>query len=1179
MQFMKGNRKQSAVLAGSKKLLAALSLLPIGGFVSAQTMNLSDLPLNVQSEIPPNIIVSLDDSGSMAWGWMPDGRNADRDQIWYRSSHFNKIYYDPTVDYVAPNNSDGSAGTDANYFNARRGYYYPGSFVDIDLSTSFRALYYHYSTGALSWRGAAQPAFYYQFSDDVTVNPSCTGTPAQNLRDANCYTQVVIETDTYPNAQGRTLAQERTNFANWFQYYGNRADASKSAMRRAFTPQSVRNTVRLGRQSFNQDQSVRSGSETQDNNNLAELTPTERAGFYSWVDSVRTSGGTPLRRTVYRAGEYFKNDKAYYANASSKSGPLIGCRVNTHIMVTDGYYNGGFTTPTNFRRDQTDVTLPDAVNYVAANTPVYRNANDSSSISDLTFHYWATDLRPEANNITPFESNIAGIDVTDYWDPRNDPATWQHMNSFGIAFGAEGTVPTDDATLQQLIDGTISWPNTNTGQPTTIDDLYHSSLNGRGDFYNAVSPDELVNALNEITNRIGDRQGNAPQVGASSGRISDGSKVYIASFSTESWSGDLQSFQISDGSDFKSGLSGCNSKPLGSICNPDSPIWSVEEKNDELESHMQPASRKIFTYNNTAGAGSGQPAGTGINFEWNASTPLTATQQALLNGIDGLGKDRVNYLRGDDSNERDNGGDFRTRSSIAGGTNPASRTGPIIHSNPTYAGPGGTELQFALPPGLEANDYAIPSRTPVVYAGGNDGMLHAFDASNGASAGTEIFAYVPDMLMPKLSKLTEPGFKSGAYVDGPLALQDAYYDGSWRSLLVGGLRTGGQGYFALDVTNPPTGATANPSSIVEWEFSDFHDSDMGFSFGEPIIAKANNGEWVVIVANGYNSTVADGRVGSGKAVLFVLAADDGEVLAKIPVGNGSAGSPSGLSSPVAVSDIDVDHFTTLSNGTDADQYTVDYVYAGDLEGKLWKFDLSSTNPANWNSAALMYNAGSGQAITAKPAVGTFPTQGSSASNKQYRFVYFGTGKYNEPNDVFSKTQQSFYGIVDDDTWTSSSSAAVTKSDMVEQTFSGNFISSNPLASTDKGWWLDLEVGSSAERVVGGLAVVSNVVAFTTVQPNGNPCDAGGTSYLYALNRFSGGATSSQVIDYNSDGEITSSDYGTGDTVQSRKELGSIVIDTNLLGGPSEEFVLFAESGAEVLKSTDRKGRVRWRQIK
>lgn len=1186
--------------AAGKRLarLAAAIIACASATASAQTMNLSDLPLSVQNEIPPNIIVSMDDSGSMSWGWMPDGRNSGWSRIYYRSPHYNKIYYDPAVTYTAPNNSDGSAGTDASYTAAIRGFYYPvAEQQTINLSNAFRALYYHYSTGNIIWLGANaqaqygcsaavcddEPAYYYEFNDDTAVNPGCTGTDDEKLTDTDCYDKVVIDTDTYPNEFGRTLTQEQTNFANWFQYYSTRADASKSALRRAFTPQSVRSSVRMGRQTLNNSTTVQSGTVVSPNNEIAALTTTERAAFYGWIDSVPTDGGTPLRNAVYRAGEYFKTGDAYRVDPSSSSSAILGCRVNTHILVTDGFYNGNLSnTPSSFKRDQNDTGLPNGTNYVAANTPIYSNANDSNSLSDLTFHYWATDLRNEPNNVIPFQSSDPGVDPDDFWDPRNDPATWQHMNSFGIAFGAEGTIDTDEATFDQLVAGTVTWPQTVEGNATTIDDLYHSSINGRGEFYNAASPDELVDALNEITNRIGDRQGNAAAVGASSGRISDGSKVYIASFATESWSGDLKAFQISDGTDFTGaggGGSGCNAKPLGTICNPNAPFWSAEEQNDELESHIQPATRKIFTYDNTAASGSGQPAGTGISFEWGASTPLNASQQLALNGVDGLGRDRVNYLRGDDSNEQDNSGLFRTRSSIAGGNNPASRVGPIVHSNPVYAGAGGSELQFSLPDGLESSSYSIPSRTPMVYVGGNDGMLHAFDASDSGSAGKEVFAYVPDILMPKLRDLTEPGFKAGAYVDGPLTLQDAFYDGKWRSLLVGGLRTGGQGYFALDVTDPPTGGTADPSKIVEWEFSDYHDADMGYTYGEPIIAKANNGEWVVIVANGYYSTELDGRIGSGKAVLFVLAADDGEVLAKIPVGSGTLLAPSGLSTPVAVSDFDIDNFPQQSNGTDVDQYTVDYVYAGDLEGKLWKFDLSSTNPGSWGSPVLMYDAGDSQAITAKPAVGTIPSQGSDPNNQQFRFIYFGTGKYIEPDDMRDNNGQAFYGIIDEDTCSSSASACVTKSDLVQQTISGNTLSSNPLSSNDKGWWLNLDTGASAERVVGGLAVVSNVVAFTSVIPNGDACSPGGESYLYALNRFSGGATSTQVIDYNSDGEISSSDYGTGDTVQSRKQLGSIVVDTKLLGGPSSEFVLFSDSGAEVLAAPGRSGRVRWRQIK
>ncbi|MBT8149323.1 MAG: hypothetical protein KJO24_05290 [Gammaproteobacteria bacterium] len=1187
--------------------LAIPAIVALPSLATAQTLNLADLPLSVQSEIPPNIIVTLDDSGSMAWGWMPDGRNSNWRRNYYRSSHYNKIYYDPTVTYAPPNLATGAATADANFDAAIRGVFYDNEdSVTVNLRTGYTAVYYHYSGRNPLLLGqnyvdngncaanlcSPQAGYYFQFNDDVAVNPGCTGTDAEKLVDEDCYDKVVITDGAqYPagtNSYGRSQAEEETNFANWYQYYGIRADASKSAVQRAFIPESVSSNVRVGRQALNTDNDIESGGPSEDNDDIAEFDTAERAGFYDWVASVPTNGGTPVRRAVKRAGDYFTDDNAYYTNASAGSGPIVACRVNTHILVTDGYYNGSFDEPGNFKIDQTNTTLPDGTNYVTANTPIYSNNLDSESIADLAFHYWATDLRPEANNINPFKAQAPGVDPDDYWHPRNDPATWQHMNSFGIAFGAQGTISKDAATFQQLLDGTLSWPQTVRGKPTTIDDLYHSAINGRGDFFNAGNPDELVDALNEITSRIGDRQGNAPSVGASSGRITDGTKVYIASFATESWSGDLQAFTISDGSDFQgagSSGTGCNAKPLGSICTPNTSEWSAAAQNDELDGHMQPSSRKIFTYSNSATQGSGQPAGTGVSFEWGSSTPLNATQQALLNQSDGLGKERVNYIRGDDANELDNGGDFRTRSSVAGGTNPASRVGAIVHANPVYSGPGGAvgadTLQFAFPDDLEASPYSLPSRSAIVYAGGNDGMLHAYAAGNGSSAGQELFGYVPDAIMKKLPELTDPDFKSGAFVDGGLTLQDTFYGSSWHSLLVGGLRSGGQGYYALDVTNPPTGASADPADLVEWEFTDFHDSDMGYSYGEPLVARANNGEWVVIVANGYNSTEADGRVGSGKAVLYVLAADDGELLAKIPVGSGDAVDPSGLSSPVAVSDFDVNHFATKSTGTDVDNFTVDYVYAGDLDGNLWKFDLSSTNPAQWNNAVLMYSAGDEQPITAKPAVGTFPSRGSDASNQQTRFVYFGTGQYIDPTDVSTTDEQAFYGIIDDDSCTSSTEACVKQSKLVEQEINQatDVLSSNPLSADDKGWWLELGSSPSAERVVGGIAVVSNVVAFTSLTPNGDACDAGGTSFLYALNRFSGGATSSQVIDFNSDGEITSSDYGADDAVRSRKELGSIVIDTKLLGGPSDEFVLFGESGAEVLLSGDRKGRVRWRQIK
>lgn len=1167
---------------GSIFKFGVMSLLLASFSLQAQLLKLSDLPLNVQSEIPPNLIVTLDDSGSMAWGFMPDSAQFGWPESYYRSSRYNRIYYDPTVTYTPPSKSTGESEPDAVFTAAIRGFYFgAGNQQVVDLSNSFSAVYFHYSTGNIillddTYVGfcpllcPVQPAYYFQFNDDIAVNPACVGTDDQKLINNACYNQVVItDAANYPggnNAQGRTLAEEQTNFANWYQYYAIRADASKSALQRAFVPESVAASVRVGRQGLTTDTSITSGTPDQDNPTIAEFDSTERAGFYSWVTSVPTLGNTPLRNSVYRAGEYFKTDNAYFTNPETSSGALVGCRVNSHILVTDGFYNGGFTTPTSFALDQTALTLPDGEAYSPTASPIFSNANDNQSIADLAFHYWATDLRAEDDNITPFESRDAAVDPNDYFDPRNDPATWQHMNSFAISFGAQGTISTDDATFQQLLDGTVTWPQSVANQATTIDDLYHSGMNGRGGYYNASNPDELVNALEEITNRLGSQGDNAPSVGATSGRISSDSNIFVASFDTDSWSGDLESFTISDGSN--DGAS-CNTKPLGAVCS-DTPVWSALTRNDEKDPHVQPGVRTVFTYNPDITDVDAR----GILFEWNgSSTPLNTTQQAHLNQSDTLGEERLNYILGDDSNEADNGGTFRTRLPIDGAQ--VSRVGAIVHSNPSYVGPAGVELPFRFPDDLEAGPYAISGRDAMVYVGANDGMLHGYNAETGQ----EVFAYVPNAVIENLHELTDPNFSIGAYVDGFIDVQDAYIDGNWRTLLASGLRSGGQGYFALDVTKPPSGTSIDPNDTVKWEFTDSEDADLGYTYGQPVIVKSNynDGEWVVLLSNGYNSTEADGNVGTGDAVLYVLKADTGELIQKIPVGEADLVNPNGLSSPVAVSDSDIQHFDDEDTGTDPDVWTADYAYAGDLHGNLWKFDLSSTNKGQWK-AIKMYSAGSEQPITSRPSVGSFPRRGTDANNQELRFVYFGTGQYVEPDDVATTAGQTFYAFIDDDTCTGSS-ACITSSDLVTQTINAQgVLSTNTVTNTDKGCRINLSTGGTSERIVNRSAVIGDNVIFSSLTPNGDVCDAGAEGLLYAINRFTCGATPGQILDTNNDGLVTEADSSTGGDPISKVDIKD-GLPPQIFAGPANTIAIITPEGSQQVAVGGRTGRVRWRQIK
>ncbi len=223
--------------------------------------------------------------------------------------------------------------------------------------------------------------------------------------------------------------------------------------------------------------------------------------------------------------------------------------------------------------------------------------------------------------------------------------------------------------------------------------------------------------------------------------------------------------------------------------------------------------------------------------------------------------------------------------------------------------------------------------------------------------------------------------------------------GDITTVLVGGLGHGGKGYYALDVTDPESWTSEGAiDGKVMWEYpkAGVTDDDMGYSYSKPVIVKSmdssvgSNG-WVVILGNGYNSQ-------NGHAVLYIMNPGTGDIIKKIDTGVDGC---NGLSSPVPI-DVDYDDM-------------VDYVYAGDLRGNVWKFDLTDTDYTNWEVAFYdggekpLFQAqgpgGTTQPITTKPDVMYHP--------KEHGYmVVFGTGQFLGEPDFFSTTVQSFYGIWD-----------------------------------------------------------------------------------------------------------------------------------------------------------------------
>lgn len=502
----------------------------------------------------------------------------------------------------------------------------------------------------------------------------------------------------------------------------------------------------------------------------------------------------------------------------------------------------------------------------------------------------------------------------------------------------------------------------------------------------------------------------------------------------------------------------------------------------------------------------------------------TASQQTALARVGGpadyavTGADNAAYIKGDTSREERNGGLLRNR--------PSTVLGDIVGSSPFY----------------------VPE-TNTLYVGANDGMLHAFDGTSGQ----ELFAYVPRIInFTQLATLSRGDYSHKFFVDGPVVVTERALTPN-KNILVGSLGRGGKGLFALDVSAP---ASATATSVALWERQDTPGGNMGQVLGRPILSNVQGTSAAAVVfGNGVNSS-------HDRAVLVVMNAQTGAVIREIDTGAGSSAAPNGLSAPTGV--------------YGPDGKTLAYVYAGDMLGNVWKFDLTDTSSAAWTATRLFTAqdaTGKAQPISAGVTVATHPW-----TNK--RWIFFGTGRYltTEDADSSNVSVQSMYGFID-------SGAAVSRSDLTRRTVqvtSGTssgypvraFEGRTSLPISSKGWYIDLP--DAGERIVQDAQVVSTYLITASMIPTGNACDADGRGYVNALDAFTGTSAASSYFDLDKNA-------GTDDTV-SGLPVGSVDAGVGMPTLPNvmRGVMLVAGSNGEIQAlpvKPPRWERVSWRDLK
>lgn len=748
--------------------------------------------------------------------------------------------------------------------------------------------------------------------------------------------------------------------------------------------------------------------------------------------------------------------------------------------------------------------------------------------------YWANTHDIRSSSWTNTALQRPGMRVTSYTLDVNEygassVASARHQNQFFLAAkygGFDDVSGTGNPFKSANGTDNSDWSGTATGTEAS-------------NYFLSSSASAVLAALDTIFKKVTEQSNSIAGGSISTQTLSSvPGYIYQAQFDPASWSGDLLGYKVTTAAD--------GTVTVGNSPTDNSAAWQASAALTAKASATSPAgsSRVIVV-------GKDHPTGApaAMNFLWaNLDTatktalqtpPYTAAGTAL--DPESTGQARAAYLRGDRSNEAPSGLKFRTRNSILG---------DIINSGVTFSGAPSSQISDASYATF-ATTYA--NRKHALFVGANDGMLHAFDPDHGdgtVTGGDELFAYIPSWVVSRLANLTSSSYVHQSYVDATPAVAEAQVGTDWKTVLVSGSGGGGQGVFALDVSDP----AAFDATKVMWEFTDADDADLGNVIGKPQILKVRTSaltaaatyKYFAVFASGINNYASDGHFSTtGAPAIFLLD------LSKTP---GTAwtlgtnyfkigGSQSSATDMFAV-------VTTMKSGMVGftaklgDDGSLAQIYAGDLQGNMWKVDFTKATAgiSDWKLSKLSYFAdtsgaplplyiakdGSGnrQPITMDPAL-------VYGANRTI-IVAFGTGKFLEVSDLTSSGQQSVYAVLDNntptlDTSTSPLSAVKGRTRMAAGTYTYNaatgtgtittptFVwgrpvvdNTDPLATTARsGWYFDYS--TSGERQISDFTVLPGQLMFGSVIPPVSSCDNGnGNLYTVTMNTGGGSASLSSV---------------------------------------------------------------------
>lgn len=860
---------------------------------------------------------------------------------------------------------------------------------------------------------------------------------------------------------------------------------------------------------------------------------------------------------------YFKNQSVYRDDPASSASPVRSCRRSYEVVLTPDYTwlrRGPSASYPSIRRSITTTNTDDAD--LSLGAPY--SDRQPNTLADAGALGWKTDLLNNPSNHTLLPSKL-------------DEATWPHLVRFVIAPAATGIVfpnvsgaYTRDQALTSLRNADWTYAASQYRDPNynhiaeAYDDLWHMALNSRGMFYPSTDVSKAVENILAVMSDILARNVSGSSVATNTATLTYGGTIYQATVEGD-WKGHLRAYPVRV--EQRSG-----NDVLAVKYNDADMLWDLATN---LTASHWSSGRNIVTYNGR----------TGVPFRWADTLGSTAKgylKAAIPTGVtneDAYAAKLLEYLRGSVECEDVAGSScvsgvpyvFRRRNLDRSITttyslnNPTGRNvlGDISNSSPWVVSPpvaGPSDVDF---PGYNAFRVANKARANALYVGANDGYLHAVNANNGNS----LFSYLPSFVLRDLHHYASPSYIHRFYADGSPFSADVNLTGrtdGWRTVLASGTNKGGMGYFLLDVTTPSENVESNASDWVKWEFTSANDSDINYSFNLPVadekgqarqIARMSDGKWALIVGNGYPT--ADDK----QACLFVI------YLAGPTAANGSwiRGRDyhkicAGTTRYSDANGINTNGLSTPRPYDSDGDGLIDTVYAGDLNGNMWRFDVSSKTSSDANGNTIWSVANSGSPVfvaknssgTRQPIISPPEVASYAVGDTRAQLLLFGTGKYIEPQDRANVDTQTFYAVWD------RGLPGVTRSSLFQQTFesatansrairrqttkpvftycaTGADVSACSTGGKYLGWYWDMS--ETGERLTGKVSLINNIVLFNTFYPSVesyteggvtktrlDPCQYGGDGWIMGLNAEYGYMEDqTPIFDLNQDGVVNSSD--------------------------------------------------------